>query len=219
MVQRRASGVPLEYVVGWAEFCGLRIRVAPGVFIPRRRTEALAREAAHRTRPGAAVVDLCCGSGAIGLAVQHLAGPVDLYLADISAAAVACARDNLGAAGTVYQGDLFAALPDALRGRVDVLIANVPYVPTPDLPMLPGEARHHEPVAALDGGADGLVTVARVAGGCSEWLRPGGALLMEVGARQVDTARALLRRAGLQPRAMTLPDWGSAVLVGIRPAA
>lgn len=137
MVERRVAGLPLEHVLGWAEFGGLRIAVDPGVFVPRRRTEFLVRQAAALAGPGAVVVDLCCGSGALGAALAALPGRVELHATDIEPAAVRCARRNIGAAGEVYEGDLFEPLPRSLRGRVEILLANVPYVPTDDVGLLP----------------------------------------------------------------------------------
>src|SRR5581483_7757862 len=120
MVGRRAAGEPLEQVLGWAEFCGLRIAVAPGVFVPRRRTEFLVRQAAARARPGAVIVDLCCGAGAIGAALAAAVERAEVHAADIDQAAARCARQNLPA-GRVYQGDLYEALPSGLRGRIAIL--------------------------------------------------------------------------------------------------
>ncbi|MER7668107.1 putative protein N(5)-glutamine methyltransferase [Kitasatospora sp. NPDC096128] len=199
MVRARAQGRPLEHVVGWAEFAGLRIAVDPGVFVPRRRSEFLVAEAARLAGPGAVVVDLCCGSGALGAAVAAGVGhPVELYAADLDPAAVRCARRNLAGTGArVFEGDLFAPLPDALRGRVEVLIANVPYVPTADIGLLPPEARLHEARPALDGGADGLDVLRRVAAAAPEWLAAGGALLFETSERQAVGALAVARAAGL----------------------
>ena len=128
MVGQRVAGLPLEQVLGWAEFCGLRITVAPGVFVPRRRTEFLVRQAVVLARPGDVIVDLCCGAGAIGAALAAAVEGVEVYAADIDPAAVRCARQNLPA-DRVYQGDLYAPLPAMLRGRVAILAANVPYVP------------------------------------------------------------------------------------------
>jgi release factor glutamine methyltransferase len=157
MVERRVAGLPLEHVLGWAEFAGRRVAVDPGVFVPRRRTELLVREAAARARPGAVVVDLCCGSGAVGVAVAAAVPGIELHAADVDPAAVRCARRNVTAfGGQVHEGDLDAPLPAALRGRVDVLVANAPYVPTGAVGLMPPEARLPEPRVALDGGADGL---------------------------------------------------------------
>src|SRR5262252_9052791 len=179
MVERRADGQPLEHVLGWADFCGLRIAVAPGVFVPRRRTEFLVRQAVALTRPGAVIVDLCCGAGAIGAALAAAVDRAEVHAADIDPAAIRCARQNLPG-GRVYRGDLYAPLPAGLRGRVAVLAANVPYVPSKEIGFLPPEARAHEPGAALDGGPDGLDVLRRVAAGAAGWLAPGGHLLSEI---------------------------------------
>jgi release factor glutamine methyltransferase len=196
MVERRVAGEPLEYVVGWASFRGLRIAVDPGVFIPRRRTEFLVGEALRVTVPGAVVVDLCCGAGALGAGVAAQR-EVSLYAADIEPAAVRCARRNLLPwHGTVYEGDLFEALPSSLRGEVDVLLANVPYVPTDDIRLLPPEARLYEPRVTLDGGPDGLATLRRVVAGAAEWLAPGGHLFVEMSDHQASPARAVMAAAG-----------------------
>jgi release factor glutamine methyltransferase len=230
LVARRVAGEPLEHVLGWAGFLGLRVAVGPGVFVPRRRTEALAVEArrlltardGRAGRPGrdgipdgdrrAVVVDVCCGSGALGLAVS-VAHDVELHAADVDPAAVACARDNLtGVGGTVHEGDLLDALPDRLRGRIDVLLANVPYVPTEDLGLLPAEARDHEPRGALDGGPDGLDVLRRVAAAAPEWLRARGHLLSEASDRQAGEALRILARHGL--RAWAVPGDDGVVVVG-----
>lgn len=219
MVSRRTAGLPLEHVIGWAEFYGLRITVDTGVFVPRRRTEFLVRQAAaliHQTPAGrpAVVVDLCCGSGALGAALLATAhGPVELYASDLDPAAVACARHNVGSGGTVLEGDLFDALPDDLRSRIDILIANVPYVPTREVGLLPSEAREHEPLVALDGGDDGLDVLRRVTAGAPHWLAPGGHLLFETSERQVPEAVGTVRRDGLAPRVVTSEEWEATVVV------
>lgn len=219
LVSRRAAGLPLEHVIGWAEFYGLRIAVDAGVFVPRRRTEFLVRQAAalaHQTPAGrpAVVVDLCCGSGALGAALLATAhDPVELYASDIDPAAVVCARRNIGAGGTVLEGDLFDALPDGLRSRIDILLANVPYVPSEEVGLLPPEAREHEPLVALDGGADGLDVLRRVTAGASRWLAPGGHLLFETSQRQAPGAVGTVRGDGLAPRVVTSEEWDATVVV------
>ncbi|MFE3588783.1 putative protein N(5)-glutamine methyltransferase [Streptomyces niveus] len=219
MVGRRAVGLPLEHVVGWAEFYGLRIAVDTGVFVPRRRTEFLVRQAAalaHQTTAGrpAVVVDLCCGSGALGAALLATAhGPVELYASDIDPSAVACARRNIGPGGTVLEGDLFDALPDDLRSRIDILLANVPYVPTEEVGLLPSEARDHEPLVALDGGADGLDVLRRVTAEASRWLAPGGHLLFETSEHQAPGAVTTVSADGLAPRVVTSEEWDATVVV------
>jgi release factor glutamine methyltransferase len=215
LVARRVAGEPLEHLLGWAEFSGLRIAVAPGVFVPRLRTEALAEEAIVRTRPGAVVVDLCCGSGAVGAAVAAAVAGIELHAADVDPAAVACARRNLSGAA-VHRGDLFAALPTGLRGRIDVLVANAPYVPTSAIGLMPPEARDHEPAVALDGGDDGLAVLRRIIAGAPDWLAPGGALLFETGTAQIADAVAAVRTAGLHPRVVEDDERGATVVVGTR---
>jgi release factor glutamine methyltransferase len=197
-VERRVTGEPLEQVVGFADFDGLRVRLQPGVFVPRRRSELLVRIGAEAVPRTGLVVDLCCGSGALGLAVRRRAPGITLHAADLDPAAVACARENFRVAsnqGTpldplinVHHGDLFEPLPAALRGRVDLLLANVPYVATRHLPFLPAEARDHEPRTALDGGDDGLAVFRAVAAGAHDWLAPSGLLLSEITEAQTDAA-------------------------------
>lgn len=219
MVSRRTAGLPLEHVIGRAEFYGLPIAVDAGVFVPRRRTEFLVRQAAalmRQTDPGrpAVVVDLCCGTGALGAALLATAdGPVELYACDIDPAAVVCARRNVAAGGTVLEGDLFDALPDGLRSRIDILVANVPYVPTREVGLLPAEARQHEPLVALDGGADGLDVLRRVTADAPHWLAPGGHLLFETSERQVPDAVRTVRDDGLAPRVVTSEEWEATVVV------
>jgi release factor glutamine methyltransferase len=212
LVGRRVAGEPLEHLLGWAEFCGLRIAVDPGVFVPRRRTQFLARQAAALVRPGSVVVDLCCGSGAVAAALAATAD-LELHAADVDPAAVACARRNLPA-GSVHLGDLFDALPAEVRGRVAVLVANVPYVPSDAVGLLPPEARDHEPRVALDGGLDGLDVARRVVAGAPAWLEPGGSLLFETGAAQAGSAAGIVAAAGLVPRVETDDELGATVVVG-----
>ncbi|MFI1971410.1 methylase [Streptomyces cinnamoneus] len=215
MADRRAAGLPLEHVLGWAAFCGLRIAVDQGVFVPRRRTEFLAGHALALTRPGAVVLDLCCGTGALGAAVAAAVPAVELHAADIDPAAVRCARRNVpDHVGRVYEGDLYAPLPATLRGRVDVLVANGPYVPTEAIGLLPPEARDHEPLVALDGGADGLDVQRRVTAEAARWLAPGGALLVETSERQAQRTAELFTDHGLTPRIVTCDDLYATVVVG-----
>jgi release factor glutamine methyltransferase len=204
LTARRIAGEPLEHVLGWAEFSGLRIAVDPGVFVPRRRTEFLVDLAAARTEPGAVVLDLCCGTGALGAALAARRPGIELVAADLDPAAVRCARRNLdGLGGRVYEGDLFDPLPAELRGRVDVLLVNVPYVPSGEIALMPPEARLHEARIALDGGADGLDVLRRVAAQARSWLAPGGVLLTETGEEQAAVAVGVLAAAGLTAHVVT----------------
>ncbi|MEU9027687.1 putative protein N(5)-glutamine methyltransferase [Streptomyces sp. NPDC048383] len=219
MVARRVAGEPLEHVVGWAEFGGLRLWVGAGAFVPRRRTEFLVREAVGLTRPGAVVLDLCCGVGALGAAVaSQVHGGVELHAADIDPAALEYARRNVAPyGGSVWQGDLYAALPAELRGRVDVLVVNAPYVPTEEIGFMPPEARDHEPLVSLDGGADGLDVHRRVAAEAVRWLAPGGHLLIETSARQSPVTASALTAGGLAVRAVTSEELYATVVIGRAP--
>src|SRR3984957_18031143 len=253
MVARRGAGEPLEQVVGWAEFAGLRVFVDPGVFVPRRRSEFLVAVAVclARQRDEAGppvivepvVVDLCCGTGALGLAVARklaravetvraeeaaegeaghpvparvrLSG-VELHAADLDPAAVACARRNVEpVGGWVYAGDLFGALPDSLRGRIDVLICNAPYVPTSEIAFMPAEARDHEALMALDGGVDGLAVLHRVAAEAPGWLAPNGVLLVETSERQAPAMAAAMSAGGLTPQVHEDDESGATVVAGV----
>lgn len=251
MVERRAGGEPLEYVIGWAEFAGLRIFVDPGVFVPRLRSEFLVSVAVDlvRSRGDASlpvIVDLCCGTGALGLAVavslqrsdespggdgrrpadqragREFAGArvasvhgVELHAADLDPAAVACARRNVEpAGGLVYQSDLFDALPGSLRGRIDVLICNAPYVPSTELAFMPAEAREHEALMALDGGSDGLAILRRVAAEAAGWLAPGGVLLVETSERQGPSMASAMSAAELAPLVHYDDESGATVVTG-----
>jgi release factor glutamine methyltransferase len=166
--------------------------------------------------PGAVIVDLCCGAGAIGAALTAAVAGAEVHAADVDPAAVRCARQNLPA-GHVYEGDLYGPLPAGLRGRVQVLAANVPYVPTGEIRYLPPEARVHEPPAALDGGQDGLDVLRRVAAGALAWLAPGGHLLSETSERQAPLAGGVLAAAGLTARVVSSDDLGATVVIGQRP--
>ncbi|GAA3864579.1 putative protein N(5)-glutamine methyltransferase [Leifsonia kafniensis] len=251
MVDRRVLGLPLEHILGWVEFYGLRVEVDQGVFVPRRRSEFLVQEAAALAEPGAVVLDLCCGSGALGVALASVVPGIELHAADIEPAAVLCARRNVeglgarlgraehvgqaghaghaghvghagqagqaGHAGHVYQGDLYAPLPAILRARVDILMANTPYVPTDAIGLMPPEARFHEPHVTLDGGADGLDVQRRVAAAATEWLAPGGHLLVETGESQAATTAAFFASNGLDVRIATSEEFYATVVIGTRP--
>ncbi len=217
MVAARVAGLPLEQVVGYAEFAGLRVIVAPGVFVPRRRSTVLVHEAVAGLRPGDVAVDLCCGTGAIAAALLDAVPGLEVYAADLDPAAVDCARRNLPA-DRVFAGDLYTALPDRLRGRVTVLVANAPYVPTDAIATMPPEARDHEHRVALDGGDDGLDVQRGVIAGAPDWLAPGGRVLVETSRRQAPRTAGLMAAAGLRPRAVTDDDVDGTAVVGVRPA-
>ena len=205
MVAQRVEGAPLEIVVGWAQLGGIRFVVQPGVFVPRRRTEFLVE--LGRALAPEVLLDLCCGSGAVGAAI----GATELHATDIDPVAVDCARRNVP--GTVYLGDLFDSLPRALMGRVDLVTLIAPYVPTDEIALLPREARLYEPAFTLDGGVDGLAIVRRVAAALPAWLAPGGTLLTEVSEQQAPVAVALFEAAGLSARVEEDEERGATVVV------
>lgn len=218
-VERRVAGLPLEHILGWTEFCGLRIDVGPGVFVPRRRTEFLVRQAIAVARSnGHVVVDLCCGSGAVGLAVLSAVGHGELFAVDIDPSAAQCARRNVAANGLVFEGDLYGPLPPGLRGRVDILVANAPYIPSEAIAMMPREARLYEPAWALDGGGDGLGVQRRIVADAPLWLAPGGHLIMETSEIQAAQSAEMCLNRGLIPRVVRSDDLDATVVIGKRPA-
>jgi release factor glutamine methyltransferase len=190
LLDRRLRGEPLAWVTGSVRFCGLRVHIEAGVFVPRPHTQALARRAVALLPADGIAVDLCTGSGAVA-AVVSSAHP---HATDVDPAAVACARRN-GVRALV--GDLDEPLSPAMRGRVDVMTAVVPYVPTAEMVFLPRDVLAHEPRRALDGGRRGTTVLIRAAEAAAGWLRPGGSVLLELGGDQADEVATALVRAGL----------------------
>ncbi|WP_432512786.1 putative protein N(5)-glutamine methyltransferase [Kineococcus sp. SYSU DK001] len=216
LVARRVAGERLEDVLGWAGFCGRRYAVTAGVFVPRHRSEALVDLAAAHARPGDVALDLCCGTGALIGALTGRVPGLAVHATDLNPAAVACARRNLPGAH-VHEGDLFAALPPQLRGRFDVVIANVPYVPSAQIAHLPAEMREHEDRSTLDGGADGLDVLRRVLAEVGAWLSPRGRVFVELDEDQTGPAVEFATRCGLRAQVETTTvgdpgdpgDWGT----------
>jgi release factor glutamine methyltransferase len=211
LVARRIAGEPLETILGWAEFAGVRVACAPGVFVPRRRTSLMVDLATDLLRSGGRAVDLGCGTGAIGKATATRTPGAEVWAVDVDPAAVACARRNLPP-DRVLLGDLYAPLPAGLR--FDVVLANAPYVPTHEIALMPSEARDHEHRVALDGGRDGLDVQRRAIAGAPARLSPGGAILVETGRRQADATATLMQDAGLAPRIHTDDAIGATIAVG-----
>ena len=178
LVARRLTGEPLAWITGGVVFCGVALHVEPGVYVPRWQSEALAERAAERLPPGGTAVDLCTGCGAIARVLLQRRPGTRVVASDVDERAVACARAN---GVEAYAGDLFTPLPAALAGRLDVVVGVVPYVPTPALPLLQRDTLTFESPVSYDGGPDGTDVLRRAVAGAARWLRPGGALLLELG--------------------------------------
>jgi release factor glutamine methyltransferase len=218
MVELRVRGLPLEHVIGYADFCGLPISVDVGVFVPRQRTVFLVRQAVAHSRPGDIVVDLCCGSGAAGAALATALGRIELYSVDIDSVAVQCANRNISAfGGHVLEGDLYEALPHLIKGRVDILVSNAPYVPTEAIKWLPQEARIYEAKVALDGGKDGLDIQRRIAEEAPLWLAAGGHLLIETSERQAPQTVEIFASHGLITKVTRDDELDATVVIGTKP--
>jgi release factor glutamine methyltransferase len=202
-VSRRARREPLQRILGWEEFCGVRVRLTDSVLVPRPETETLVEWAlALLPAPGPRrllAIDVGTGSGCIACALASERADLDVVAVDVSPAAAAVARDNVRAldlAGRVrvVAADLFAGLRDI---RADLIVSNPPYLPSALMPELPPEVRIHEPRLALDGGSDGLAVIRRIATAARPYMRPSGALVVETaGDDQASAAAALLRGAG-----------------------
>jgi release factor glutamine methyltransferase len=193
LVRRREQGEPLAWLLGWTEFCGRRLRIAPGVYVPRPHTEDLARRAAALLAPGGRAADLCTGCGAIAAHLAAVVPDATVVAVDIDPAAVACARAN----GV----DARRAQLDELDGDhdFDVVTAVPPYVPAAELRLLAADVQRYEPRAALDGGADGLDLARRVVAAAARLLAPGGWLLLELGAEQDRELAQTLSECGFAP--------------------
>lgn len=193
MLERRQAGEPLAWITGRTTFCGHEVAVHPGVYVPRWHSEPLARRAAERLPATGVAVDLCTGTGAVALTLARALPSARVVATDIDPRAVACARGN---GVDAYLGDLFDPLPGDLEGAVDVVVAVVPYVPTSALSLLPRDTLAFESPVPYDGGPDGTVFLRRVVAESVRFLRPGGALLLELGGDQAELLGADLDRLG-----------------------
>lgn len=195
MARRRAEGEPLQYVLGSAQFRHLDLEVGPGVFIPRPETELVVERAIELLPQGGTLVDLGTGSGAIALSVAHERPDATVLATEADPGAFPWAvrnRDRLGLSVEVIEGDLFEGLPGSLKGAIDVVVSNPPYVSTDRRDILPIDVRNHEPERALYGGGDGMLVITRVAQEARSWLRPGGWLVLEMGEQQQQDMTTLL---------------------------
>jgi len=205
LVRRRLTGEPLAWITGSTAFCGLRIGVAPGVYVPRPQSEALARRAAARLPADGAAVDLCTGTGAIAKVLMASRPGACIIATDLDERAVACARSN---GVETYLGDLFAPLPASLARGVDVVVGVVPYVPTPELALLQRDTMTFESPLAYDGGPDGVALLRRVLSESRRFLRSGGAVLLELGGDQAGVLAADLARDGYADVTVLVDDEG-----------
>ena len=202
LMARRAKGEPLQYIVGHVDFLGLTIHVGKGVLIPRPETELLAEEAIRSAGKGGtpppAILDLCTGSGCIALALAKALPEAEVYGTDVSKDALRFAKKNAGSNGignaAFFEGSLFSPLPG---GKVfDLIVSNPPYIVSADIAGLQREIRDWEPLAALDGGKDGLVFYRKILGEAGRHLRPGGIVLCELGFGQSDMVRKIAELSG-----------------------
>ncbi|CAM3180327.1 putative protein N(5)-glutamine methyltransferase [Nocardioides dubius] len=212
LIARRVAGEPLAHVIGWVDFLGHRLAVAPGLFVPRPRTELLARLAVERVRAGAVVVELCCGVAPVAAVLAAAEPDAVVHGVDLDPAALASAARNVPQA-LLHAGDLFAALPATLARRVDLVVASPPYVPSAELTLLDGDARRHEPQPAHDGGADGLDLARRIVAEARDWLAPHGRLLVEVARHQAPALAEEFARARLPATVVTDDELGATVLI------
>jgi release factor glutamine methyltransferase len=214
LVARRLTGEPLAWITGRITFCGLELVVDPGVYVPRWQTEQLARRAVELLPPGGTAIDLCTGTGAIARTLlvgptageglgQRTSAAVRVLATDLDERAVACARAN---GVDAYCGDLFAPLPDPLRGQVDLVVAVVPYVPTPALALLQRDTLTFESPLSYDGGPDGTDVLRRVLAESPRYLRPGGVVLLELGGEESDALSDDVARLGYVDVAVLLDD-------------
>jgi release factor glutamine methyltransferase len=203
LVARRLTGEPLAWITESVVFCGIAVHVDPGTYVPRWQSEPLALRAAERLPETGAAIDLCTGTGAIAKVLMTRRPGARVVASDIDPRAVACARSN---GVEAYEGDLFAPLPDALRA--DVVVGVVPYVPTPDLPLLQRDTFTFETALSYDGGDDGTRFLRRVVEDARRFLRDGGALLLELGGRQADALAPELERLGYRDVAVMLDEDG-----------
>ena len=193
LVDRRRVGEPLAWLIGSVRFCGETVQVRPGVYVPRWQSEPLAREALARLPRAGIAVDLCTGAGAVAAVLTRGRPSARVVATEVDPVAAACARAN---GIEVFVGDLAAPLPPELAGRVDVVTAVVPYVPSEALHLLPRDVRAFEPRLALDGGEQGLRDLVRVAAEAAPLLRTGGSLLLELGGDQAELLQPVLDRHG-----------------------
>ena len=222
LIEKRAQRIPLQHITGVQEFMGNTFKVSPDVLIPRQDTETLVEEAARTIQntpkekltfmeklKGAKeweVLDLCCGSGAIGISMAKICSNIKVTASDISSAAIAVASENatkLRAKVKFVEGDMFA--PHAGK-KFDMILSNPPYIRTAMIEILQEEVKTHEPRAALDGGRDGLDFYRTIVAQAADYLKPDGILMLEIGHDQGEDLRKMLKDDGRYTPAEVIKD-------------
>lgn len=196
-LEQRAVHVPLQHLLGYQNFMGLRFQVNEHVLIPRQDTEILVEEAMRYLHDGMRILDLCTGSGCILLSLLHYSNDCEGVGVDISQEALQVAAQNaelLGIKADFLKSDLY----EKVTGKFDLLVSNPPYIERKVIPTLMEEVREYDPYIALDGGEDGLDFYRRIIGGAQDYLKRGGQILMEIGSGQAQAVSELLREAGFK---------------------
>lgn len=208
LIDRRAAGEPLQYILGSQEFMGLNFAVNPSVLIPRQDTETLVELALKRAgekKRSLSILDMCCGSGAIAVSMAHFLPKAKITACDISLEALEVARGNAARNGLngrieFRESDLFFMTKRKKTVRIkdsfDMILSNPPYIPTQDIDTLQTEVRDHEPIKALDGGSDGLNFYRRIAEDAFGSLKKDGLMFLEIGCDQAEAVTSLLSGAG-----------------------
>lgn len=194
-IEQRKKHVPLQHILGYQEFMGLRFRVTGDVLIPRQDTETLVEEVMRNLHDGMHILDMCTGSGCILLSLLRYSNDCVGTGCDISEKALGIARENarlLGLEAEFIQSDLF----EKVKGKYEILVSNPPYIASGEIPSLMEEVREHDPRQALDGGEDGLFFYREIIQGAGEHLYPGGMLFFEIGYDQGETVSGYMRQAG-----------------------
>ncbi len=196
-ISKRKSRIPLQHILGYQEFMGLRFKVSPDVLIPRQDTEVLVEEAMKHLHDGMHILDMCTGSGCILLSLLRYSNDCVGVGADISEAALAVAKENakqLNLEATFILSNLF----ENVEGKYEIIVSNPPYIPTDVIPTLMEEVKGHEPIGALDGYDDGLYFYREIIKNAGEYLYPGGMLFFEIGCEQAEDVSNLMKEAGYQ---------------------
>ncbi len=196
-VDRRCLHIPLQYITGRQEFMGLTFTVTPDVLIPRQDTEVLVEEVLKYLKPGMEALDLCTGSGCIGVSLKHYVPGAEIWASDISQKALKVAKKNaLGNQAEVHfvHSDMF----EHIHQKFDIIVSNPPYIPSAQIPELMPEVRDHEPVTALDGSGDGLHFYHKITESSSLYLKEKGMLFYEIGYDQGRAVSEILRENGFE---------------------